>query len=171
VFFINGNDLACCPNVIFSIESRISASALLDTGRDTNTLTQKLYDQLTEAGVSVPTLPPDNVALITAFGRRTAGPHYIFFVDEDRFDAIFLISTQLINSNILGSSFTKEYGSTIDFVTKCLYYEKDGSRREHSFDRSFGSLKSRNNEQELKGDASHNCFSCHPGPNHPNYRE
>jgi hypothetical protein len=34
-------------------------------------LTEKLYDQLVEARVSVPTLPLDNVALVTAFGRRT----------------------------------------------------------------------------------------------------
>jgi hypothetical protein len=125
-------------------------------------LTEKLYDQLVEAGVSVPTLPLDNVALVTAFGRRTKRIKrqalIEFFVGEDKFETIFLISPQLINSAILYSAFTKVYEITIDFVTKCFYYEKEGSRRGHSFDRSSGISDARNTEQELKGDPSYRRF-------------
>jgi hypothetical protein len=70
VFFINENDLACCSQVNSSFGNGISASALLDTGSDANILTAKLYDQLIEAGVSVPMLPLDNVALVTAGAHR-----------------------------------------------------------------------------------------------------
>jgi hypothetical protein len=121
VFFINENDLACCPQVNISFVNGISANALLDTGSDANILTEKLYDQLIVAGVSAPTLSLDSV---TAFGRRTKRIKrqalIEFFVCEDRFEAIFLIDPQLINSAILGS-FAKEYGIAIDFVTKYFY--------------------------------------------------
>jgi hypothetical protein len=165
VFFINENDLACCPQVNISFGNGISASALLDTGSDANILTQKLYDQLIEAGVSVPTLPLDNVALVTAFGRLTKRIRkqglLEFFVGEDRFETIFLISPQLINSAILGSSLARQYGITIDFMTKCFHYEKDGSMRGNSFEQSSGSLGAISNERELKGDLSPWLFLCH----------
>jgi hypothetical protein len=41
------------------------------------------------------------------------------------------------------------------------------SRKGHSFDQSSGIFDARNNEQELKGDPSHNCF-CVPWLEHPN---
>jgi hypothetical protein len=58
---------------------------------DANILTEKLYDQLIAAGVSVPTLPLGNVPLVTAFGRRTKRTASLigFFVGEVRFEAIF----------------------------------------------------------------------------------
>jgi hypothetical protein len=94
LFFINENDLACCPQVNISFVNSISASALLDKGSDANILTEKLYDQLIVAGVSVPT-SLGNVALVTAFGRGTETIKrqalIEFFVCEDRFEAIFLI--------------------------------------------------------------------------------
>jgi hypothetical protein len=112
--------------------------------------------------MSVPTLPLDNVALVTAFGRRTKRIKrqalIEFFVGEDKFETIFLISPQVINSAILSAAFAKEYGITIDFVTKCFYYEKDGSRRGHWFDQSSGSSDARNTQQESKGDPSYSCF-------------
>jgi hypothetical protein len=56
-------------------------------------LTEKLYDKLIEAGVSLPSLPLDNVALVTAFGRQTKmikkQAFIEFFAGEDRFEAIF----------------------------------------------------------------------------------
>jgi hypothetical protein len=81
-----------------------------------------------------------------------------FVADEDRFEIIFLISPQLINSASLGSAFARAYGITIAFVTKCFYYEKEGSSGGHSFDQSSGSLDARSNEQELKEDPSHSCW-------------
>jgi hypothetical protein len=104
----------------------ISAGALLDTGSEANILTEKIYDQLIVAGGSAPKLTLDNVALVTAFGRRTKRIKkqalIEYFVCEDRFEAIFLISPQIINSASLGSSFAKECGITIDFVTKYVYF-------------------------------------------------
>jgi hypothetical protein len=108
--------------------------------------------------VSVPTLPLDSVVLVTPFGiwtKRIKKQTLVgFFVGEDRFETIFFVSPQLINTIILDSSFAREYGITIDFVTKCFCYENDGSRRGHSFDQSSGLLDAQNNEQEL--------FLCHP---------
>ena len=162
LFFINENDLSCCPQVNISFGNGISASALLDTGSEANILTEKLYDQLIGAGIDVPTLPLENVALVTAFGRRTKRIKkqalIQFFVGEDRFEAIFLICPQLINSAILGSSFAKEYGISIDFVTKCFYYKRDGSRKGHSFDQSSGPSGARNDEQESKRGPPQKCF-------------
>jgi hypothetical protein len=60
------------------------------------------------------TLPLDNAALVTAFGSRTKRIKKQelvgFFVGEDRFESIFLISPQLTNSAILGSSFARSMG-------------------------------------------------------------
>jgi hypothetical protein len=71
LFFINEKVLACCLQVNISFGNIISASTLLDVGSNPNILTEKLYDQLIGAGMAVPTLPLDNVALVMAFGRRT----------------------------------------------------------------------------------------------------
>jgi hypothetical protein len=70
VFFINEKYVAC-PQVNILFIRDISVRAILDTGSDANILTERLYDQLIEAGVTIPTLPLEDVVLITAFGKRT----------------------------------------------------------------------------------------------------
>jgi hypothetical protein len=129
VFFINERDVACCPQVNISFGRDISACAILDTGSDANILTERVYDQLIEAGVTIPTSPLEGVVLITAFGKRTRRIKkqalLEFYIGEDKFESVFLISPQLINPAILGSSFTREYGITIDFVRKNFYYERE----------------------------------------------
>jgi hypothetical protein len=81
-----------------------------------------------------------------------------FVVFEGRFENIFLISAQLINSASLGSVFAREYGITIAFVTKCFYSKKERSGRVHAIDHSSGSLDARSNEQESKRNPSHSCY-------------
>jgi hypothetical protein len=66
----------------------------------------------------------DNVALVVVFGKWTKRNKkqapIEYFVGKDRFESIFLISLQLINLAILGSSFAREYRITIDSVTTYL---------------------------------------------------
>ena len=70
MFFINENDLACCRQMNISFGKGISASTRLDTESESNILNENLYDQLLGTGLAVPTLPLEDLALVTAFGRR-----------------------------------------------------------------------------------------------------
>jgi hypothetical protein len=115
--------------------------------------------------VFIPTLPLDNVALVTVVGKRTKRIKkralLEIYISEDKFERVFLISPRLISSGILGFLFSREYGITIDSVTKGFYYEKDGSRRGLSLDQSSVFLDARSNKQESKGDSSHSCCVTH----------
>jgi hypothetical protein len=82
-------------------------------------IADKIYDQLIDAGMTIPVLPLENVALVSAFGTRTRRIKkqalLEFCIGEDRFESVFLISPQLINPAILDASFAREYGTIIDY--------------------------------------------------------
>jgi hypothetical protein len=91
-------------------------------------IAEKVYDQLIGAGMTIPVLPLENVALVSAFRTRTRRIKkqalLEFCIGGDRFESVFLISPQLINPAILGASFARDYGIVIDFGSKCFYYER-----------------------------------------------
>jgi hypothetical protein len=95
-----------------------------------NLVAEKVYDQLIEAGMSIPELPLENVALISAFGTKTRRIKkqslLEFCIGEDKFECVFLVSPQLINPVILGASFASEYGISIDFRVNASIMREEG---------------------------------------------
>jgi hypothetical protein len=49
------------------LENDVRIKAILDLGSDVNLLAQGIYDKLVSSGIDIPTLPLENVMLVTAF--------------------------------------------------------------------------------------------------------
>jgi hypothetical protein len=120
-----------------------------------------LYEKLVETELQNLTLPLEILALITDFENRK---HRIIlqaylgtFVGEDRFECVFLISPQSTGSEaILGCIYAQEYGIMIDFVRKCLHYERDEVRKTQLFCQRRGIKAIRSDEMESNGQPTHN---------------
>jgi hypothetical protein len=114
--------------VELTLGNGIVVKAILDTGSEINLVTESMYSILMESGVEIPTLPVESVVLITAFGKKSNKIRkqalLEFNLGEDKFEANFLLSPQLINEAILGCQFMKEYGIGLSFETESLSYIK-----------------------------------------------
>jgi hypothetical protein len=106
-------------------QNKVTFKAILDTGSEVNLLTESVYFDLTKLGVEIPTLPVESVVLITAFGKKSNKIRKQALVEfnlgEDKFEANFLLSPQLI---IEGCQFMKDYGIGLSFETESLSYIK-----------------------------------------------
>jgi hypothetical protein len=75
--------------------------------------------------------------LVTAFGsrsRRIRKQVYIaFFIDDDRFEHVFLVSGQLIETLLIGADFLQEYTLVVNFKTNWLMYEIEENVKERKF--------------------------------------
>jgi len=75
--------------------------------------------------------------LVTAFGsrrRRIKGQVCIqFFIGDDYFEHVLLVSGQLIESSLIGADFLLEYELVLNFKTNCLVYEMEGNMKERRF--------------------------------------
>jgi hypothetical protein len=56
-----------------------------------------------------------------------------FFIGDDYFEHVFLVSGQLIESLLIGADFVQEYGAAVHFKTSCLIYETEGNLKECKF--------------------------------------
>jgi predicted aspartyl protease len=94
-------------------------TAILDSGSEVNLISQEIYEKLTKASTDIPVLPVENIVLVTAFGRRSnrirIQAYVEFTIGADRFEQVFLVSSQLKNDVIIGCQFLKEFGVCIDF--------------------------------------------------------
>jgi hypothetical protein len=92
---------------------------------------------LISRGASIPVLPVENVILVTAFGKHTRKIRSQvlteFYIGDEKFEVVFLLSPKLANEAILGCEFLKEYGIRLDFRKENLCYVREGSLRCHSF--------------------------------------
>jgi hypothetical protein len=137
VFYINDDNLGDCPQVNISF-GELTVTAVLDSGSQVCILAERVYEKLVATGLQILTLPLENVALITAVGNKTRRikfqAYLEFCIGEDRFECVFLISPQLKGSEaILGCNYANENGIVMDFVKKCLHYERDGVMKTQSF--------------------------------------
>jgi hypothetical protein len=111
VCFINEKEMLTCPHIEIKLNSELTVSAICDTGSDANLLNEQIYDQLIERDIKIPTLPLENVALVTAFGKHTRRIKkqalIEFKIGEDVFETVFLIAHQLTNQAILGHQFAR----------------------------------------------------------------
>jgi len=56
-----------------------------------------------------------------------------FFIGDDCFEHVFLVSGQLIESLLIGADFLQEYGVVVNFKTSCLIYEIERNLKEYKF--------------------------------------
>ena len=52
-----------------------------------------------------------------------------FFIGDDCFEHVFLVSGQLIESLLIGADFLQGYGVVVNFKTSCLTYEIEKPER------------------------------------------
>jgi hypothetical protein len=76
--------------------NKFKFTAILDPGSEVNLLSERIYEELTEAGVEIPILPVEGVVLVTAFGRRSKRIRkqalLEFEIGQNVFETILLIS-------------------------------------------------------------------------------
>jgi hypothetical protein len=71
VLFINEESLVKSPVIEISVGEGMVFKAILDTGSEVNLLTGSVYEKLIKLRADVPTLPLENVTLVTAFGKKS----------------------------------------------------------------------------------------------------
>jgi hypothetical protein len=137
VYFINENVLGQSPLLEIKLRNEVVITAILDSGSEVNLISQEIYEQLTKAGTNIPVLPVENIVLVTAFGRRSnrirIQAYVEFTIGADRFEQVFMVSSQLKNDMIIGCQFLKEFGVCIDFYKGAISYVRHGVLKEHEF--------------------------------------
>jgi hypothetical protein len=87
--------------------------------------------------MNIPVLPVENIVLVTAFGKRSnrirIKAYVEFTIGTDRFEQVFLVSSQLKNDMIIGCQFLKEFGICIDFSKGAISYVRHGVQKDHEF--------------------------------------
>jgi hypothetical protein len=71
VLFNNKESLSRSPLVEISLGNNMKVRASLHSGGEVNLLAESIYDKLIDSGADIPILPPENVVLVTAFGKRS----------------------------------------------------------------------------------------------------
>jgi predicted aspartyl protease len=56
-----------------------------------------------------------------------------FYIGDDCFEHVFLVSGQLIESLLIGADFLQEHGLVVNFKTNRLMYEMEGNMKECKF--------------------------------------
>jgi hypothetical protein len=108
LFFINENNLQGCPRVKVSIGKQ-EIAAILDCGSQMSLITEELYNKLISNRVESLEMPIQNAILVSAFGNRTRRIKQQAMLEvtiqEDVFGHVFLVSSQLVTSLILGMNY------------------------------------------------------------------
>jgi hypothetical protein len=132
------------------LESQMKVKAILDSGSNANLLAQSIYDKLVNSGIDIPTLPLENVILVTAFGKKSnrvkKQAWITFTVGTEMFETNFFVSPQLTNDAILGCQCMKDYGINLNFERGSFSYFRNNEVKEQSFRRTAGSVKVGNSD-------------------------
>jgi hypothetical protein len=135
-YFINDENMKNCPHIDIKIGNG-NVTGVIDTGSEINLITEDLHTHLLLQGLEMLELKLQSTVLVTAFGSRSwriKKQVYIpFFIGDDCFEHVFLISGQLIESLLIGADFLQEYGLVVNFKTNCLMYEVEGNMKECKF--------------------------------------
>jgi hypothetical protein len=136
VLFINEASLANSPLVLVNV-LKCRFTAILDSGSEVNLISERVYENLMETGLQVPTLPVEVVVLVMAFGWRSKRicrqALTEFYIGRDVFETIILVSSQLNSDAIFGCQFLSEHGVTINFRSETFTYVRNGETREQAF--------------------------------------
>jgi hypothetical protein len=88
---------------------------------------------LSDTGQKLLILPVENVWLVTVFGKRSrkikSQTLLEFQLEEDEFEGVFMISSQL-NNDIIGCQLLKEYSVDIYFGKGTIGYTKDSEYKQ-----------------------------------------
>ena len=135
-YFINDENRKNCPHIDIKIGNG-SVKRVIDTRSEISLITEDLYAHLLSQGLEMLELQLQSTVLVTAFGsrsRRIKKQVYIpFFIGDDCFEHVFLVSGQLILSLLIDADFLREYGLVVNFKTNCLMYEMEGIMKECKF--------------------------------------
>jgi hypothetical protein len=135
-YFINDENMKNCPHIDVKIGNE-NVKGVIDTGSEISLITEDLYAHLRSQGVEMMELTLQSTVLVTAFGsrsRRIKKQVFVpFFIGDDCFEHVFLVSGQLIETVLIGADFLQEYGLVINFKTNCLMYEREGDMKECKF--------------------------------------
>ena len=119
-YFINEENMKNCPHIDIKIGNR-NVKGVIDTGSEINLITEDLYAHLLSQGIEMLELKLQSTVLITAFGnrsRRIKKQVYLpFYIGDDSFEHVFLVSGQLLESLLIGANFLQEYGLVVNFKT------------------------------------------------------
>jgi hypothetical protein len=167
VYFINENVLGQSPLLEIKFGNEVVIIAILDSGSEVNLIAQEIYVKLTKAGTNIPVLPVENIVLVTAFGRRSnkirIQAYVEFMIGADRFEQVFLVSSQRKNDTIIGCQFLKVSGVCIDFYKGAISYVRHGVLKEHEF---VASVKSQSAIDNGCGQAEAAVLSKPPSTEH-----
>jgi hypothetical protein len=137
VYFINESTLHQSPLIEVKVDDKFILNDIVDSGSEVNLISQYIYEKLKQAGITLPVLPVENGVLVTAFGKRSNRIRVQVFIEftvgVDRFESVFMVSSQLRNDAIIGCQFLKEYGICIDFSKGSSSYIRDSVLKEHEF--------------------------------------
>jgi hypothetical protein len=118
-----------CPNIDIKTGNG-NVKGVIDTGSEISLIT--VYAHLLSQGVEMLGVKLQSTVLVTAFGsrsRRTKKQLYIpFFIGDDCFEYVFIVTGQLIETLLIGADFLQEY-----IKTNCLMYGIEGSMKECKF--------------------------------------
>jgi hypothetical protein len=171
VFFINETALGQSPQVEI-VTNKISINAIIDSGSEVNLISEEIYGKLIKAGAQIPVLPVENVVLVTAFGKKSKRIRQQvlieFTMEDDFFECIFLISSQLKNEAIIGCQFLKEYGICIDFCREIISYVRGDVKKELAFVNKDRIRSARRNDpRQAREPILQNNPSAGQKPEHP----
>jgi hypothetical protein len=161
-YFINDENMKNYPHIDIRIGNG-NVKGVIDTGSEINLITEDLYAQLLSQGIEME-LKLQSTVLVTAFGsrsRRMKKQVYIsFFIGDDCFEHVFLVSGQLIEPLLIGADFLQEYGVVVIFKTSCLIYEVEGNLKECKFTNKVeaGMESQENMGHGLPGTADHDVM-------------
>jgi len=135
-YFINDENMKNCPHIDIKIGNG-NVKGVIETGSEISLIMEDLYAHLLSQGLEMMELQLQSTVPVTAFGsrnRRIKKQVYIpFFIGDECFEHVFLVSGQLIESLLIGADFLQEYGLVINFKTNCLMYEMEGNMKECKF--------------------------------------
>jgi hypothetical protein len=149
VYFINDSNLGQSPILELKVENKLIIKAVIDSGSEISLISYDVYDKLIKAGTRLLVLPVEGVVLVTAFGKKSdrikTQVYLEFTIGTDRFEHVFMVSSQLRNEAIIGCEFMKEFGVCIDFRKGTIRYDREGELKEREF---VTSVETPNNESE-----------------------
>ena len=125
MYFINDENMKNFPHIDIIIGNG-NVKGVIETRSEISLITKDVNAHLLSQGLEMLELKLQSTVLVTVFGsrsRRIKKQVYIsFFIGDDYFENVFLVSGQLIESLLIGADFLQEYGLVVNFKTNCLMY-------------------------------------------------
>jgi hypothetical protein len=138
IYYLNDLGLPTSPHVKLKFPDK-EVTAIADSGAEISLMSEKMYEELTLAGLPTLELPIEGAILINSLGTRCKGIKkqvlLHFTLGTDGFEQNFLVCSKLIGPVILGANFFNDYGIVLDFKEQCLCCDMGGEVRKRPFDR------------------------------------